>query len=145
MRSHLAQAIVPADALLPTVVQYAPSVGVAGVLVIIIIILVRREGRVERAHADALERQERLHTAALERLNTNHDAELTELNTKIRELRRDIDALDRQLSLEREARLGLSRRGVATLDVDTTTCTATIHYTDGTDEVKYITGGCDDG
>lgn len=132
------------DTLLPTIAQYAPSVGISGLLVVIIIILIRREGRVERTHADALDRQDRLHAAAVERLNRDHDAELAELNVKIRDLRRDIDALDRQLSLERTARLGLTRRGVAALDVDTTTCMATIHYTDGTDEVKHITGGCDD-
>lgn len=132
------------DTILPAVLQYAPSWGVGGLLVVIIVILIRRESRVEAAHAAALDRQDRLHAAAIERLNRDHDAELSELNVKIRDLRRDIDALDRQLSLERAARLGLSRRGVAALDVDTTTCTATIHYTDGTDEVRQISGGCDD-
>lgn len=132
------------DTILPTVLPYVPSWGVGGLLVIIIVILIRREARVETAHAAALDRQDRLHAASVERLNRDHDDELTELNVKIRDLRRDIDALDRQLSLERAARLGLSRRGVAALDVDTTTCTATIHYTDGTDEVKHISAGCDD-
>lgn len=132
------------DTILPAVLQYAPSWGVGGLLVVIIVILIRRESRVEAAHAAALDRQDRLHAAAIERLNRDHDAELSELNVKIRDLRRDIDALDRQLSLERTARLGLSRRGVVALDVNTDTCTATIHYTDGTDEVRQISGGCDD-
>jgi len=134
---------VPVPPVLPVVLQYAPSLGVGVVLLAVIIILIRREGRVEAAHAAALERQDRLQATAIERLNRDHDAELSELNVKIRDLRRDIDALDRQLSLERAARLGLTRRGVAALDVDTTTCTATIHYTDGTDEVKHISAGCD--
>jgi hypothetical protein len=124
------------------VLQAVPSWGVGGILVTYIVIMLRRESRVDASHAASLDRQARLHEAELERLNRDHDAELTELNDKIRELRRDIDALDRQLSLERTARLGLTRRGVAALDVDTTTCTATIHYTDGTDEVRHISGGC---
>lgn len=131
------------DKVLTAIAQASPSLGVFGVLVTVIVILVRREARVERAHAAALDRQDRLHAATLERLNRDHDAELGELNVKIRDLRRDIDALDRQLSLERAARLGLSRRGVATLDVDMETCTATVHYTDGTNEVKQVSSGCD--
>lgn len=132
------------NGVLTTVAQVAPSIGVFGVLVTIIVILVRREAHVDRAHADALDRQDRLHAATVDRLNRDHDAELAELQEKIRDLRRDIDALDRQLSLERAARLGLSRRGVAALDVDLDTCTATIHYTDGTDEVRRVSGGCGD-
>ena len=132
------------DKVLTAIVQASPSLGVFGVLITVIVILVRREARVERAHATALDRQDRLHAAALERLNRDHDAELSELNVKIRDLRRDIDALDRQLSLERNARLGLIRRGVTALDVDMETCTATVHYTDGTNEVKHVTHGCDD-
>jgi len=132
------------DTILPAVMQYAPGWGVGGLLIVIIVILIRREARVETAHAAALDRQDRLHALAIERLNRDHDTELSELNVKIRDLRRDIDSLDRQLSLERNARLGLSRRGVAALDVDLSTCTATIHYTDGTDEVKHVSGGCDD-
>lgn len=128
-----------------TVLQALPGAGVFGVLLAFIWLLVRREGRVDTAHVAALDRQERLHAATVERLNRDHDAELVELNDKIRELRRDIDALDRQLSLERTARLGLTRRGVAALDVDVDTCTAKIRYTDGTDEVKEITTGCVDG
>lgn len=133
------------DALLTTIAQASPSLGVFGVLVTVIVILVRREGRVEQAHVAALDRQDQVHVAAIERLNRDHDTELAELNVKIRDLRRDIDALDRQLSLERKARLGLIRRGVTALDVDMDTCTATVHYTDGTNEVKHVTRGCDDG
>jgi hypothetical protein len=134
---------VSVDTVLPAVLQYAPSWGVGGLLISIIVIMIRRESRVEVAHAAALDRQDRLHAATIERLNRDHDAELAELNVKIRDLRRDIDALDRQLSLERTTRLGLSRRGVASLDVNMDNCTATVHYTDGTDEVKHVSGGCD--
>jgi hypothetical protein len=129
---------------LVTLLQAVPNVGVAGVLLAIIWLLVRREGRVEAAHAASLERQSSQHEAELERLNRDHDAELTELNTKIRDLRRDLDALDRQLSLERAARLGLARRGVETLDLDLDACEVTIRYTDGTEETKPVSG-CEDG
>jgi hypothetical protein len=125
------------------IVQASPSLGVAGVLVTIIALLIRRETRVDASHASALDRQVRLHATEIERLNRDHDAELIELNTRIRELRRDLDELDRQLSAERAARLRLPRRGVAALDLDLDTCTVTVHYTDGTDEVRPVVGCAD--
>jgi hypothetical protein len=127
-----------------TVVQALPSAGVFGVLLAFIWLLVRREGRVEATHSAALEGQARQHAEELKRLNRDHDAELQELTTKIRDLRRDLDALDRQLSLERAARLGLARRGVETLDLDLDACEVTIRYTDGSEEVKPVSGCADD-
>lgn len=129
--------------LVTAIVEASPSLGVALVLVAVIVVLIRRESRVDASHAAALDRQARLHAAELERLNRDHDAELAELNARIRELRRDLDDLDRQLSAERAARLRLPRRGVSALDLDLDTCTVTVHYTDGTDEVRPVVG-CDD-
>lgn len=130
------------DPLLVALIQATPELGVVGLLVTFIIILIRREGRVELAHGAQLDRQSRQHEAELARLNRDHDAELVELTGKIRGLRVDLDALDRQLSAERAARLGLPRRGVDSLDLDLGTCTVTLHYTDGTAEVREVTG-CD--
>lgn len=98
------------DALLVAVVQAAPSVGVLGVLVTLIVILIRREARVEATHATTLDQQARLHAAELERLNRDHDAELLELQERIRELRREQSELYDHLGRERAARLELPPR-----------------------------------
>jgi uncharacterized protein YlxW (UPF0749 family) len=100
------------DALLAAILQAAPSWGVGGLLIAYVVILIRREARVDATHSTALERQDRLHAAELERLNRDHDAELAELNGKIRQLRTDLDDLDRLLSAQRKARLELPARVV---------------------------------
>lgn len=132
------------DAVLTAVLQAAPELSVAVVLLVFVWILLRREARLDRAHRDALDAQARLHAAELKRVNQAHDAELTELTGKIRDLRRDLDALDRQLSAERAARLGLPTRGVDTVDLDLDACKVTLRYTDGTREVRDVTGCVDD-
>lgn len=106
------------DALLAAVVQTAPSMGVSGVLMVLIFILLRREARVETTHATALDQQARLHATELERLNRDHDAELAELQERIRDLRREQDELYEHLAAERAARLELPARGVARRRVD---------------------------
>lgn len=98
------------DPLLTAIVQASPSLGVGGLLFTFIVILIRRESRVDASHASALDQQARLHVAELERLNRDHDAEVAELNAKIRDLRRDLDDLDHRLSVERAERLGLPTR-----------------------------------
>lgn len=95
------------DAFLTAVIQSAPSWGVGGLLISYIVILIRREAQVDQKHSAALDQRDRLHASELERLNRDHDAELAELNGKIRELRRDIDDLDQQISAQRRERLGI--------------------------------------
>ena len=95
------------DALLTAVIQSTPQMGVAGLLITYIVILIRREGRVDDKHSADLDQRDRLHASELERLNRDHDVELAELTAKIRELRRDIDDLDGQLRNNRRSRLGL--------------------------------------
>lgn len=131
------------DAVLAAVLQAAPELSVAVLLLVFIWILLRREARLDRSHRDSLDTQARLHAAELRRVNDAHDAEIVELTGKIRDLRRDLDALDRQLSAERAARLGLPRRGVDTVDLDLDTCKVTLRYTDGTREVRDVTGCVD--
>lgn len=109
------------DALLTTVLQLAPSWGVGGLLVTYIVILIRREARVDESHNASLTHQAQLHAAELERVNKAHDDEIVELNEKIQRLRSDIDDLDERLSAERAHRLGLParpRRLGATIDQD---------------------------
>lgn len=109
------------DAVLTAVLQSAPSWGVGGLLISYIVILIRREARVDASHAEALRAQADRHAAEidalsvrhaaeLERVNRDHDVEVAELNGKIRELRDDNNALDAQLSRDRAHRLGLPTR-----------------------------------
>lgn len=98
------------DALLTAVLQSAPSWGVGGLLITYIVILIRREARVDETHATSLQQQAQLHTAELERINRAHDEEIAELTQKIKDLRADVNELDAQLSEDRAHRLGLRPR-----------------------------------
>lgn len=95
------------DALLAAVLESAPSWGVGGLLVTYVVILIRRESRVDERHAAALDQLDRLHSASLERLQRDHDAEVVEHRAKIRDLRREVDDLDRALRAARAELLGL--------------------------------------
>lgn len=120
------------DALVTAVLQSAPSWGVGGLLITYIVILIRREARVDESHAAALEAQaqrhaaeidalNQRHAAELERVNRDHDVEVAEHQEKVRGLRLDIDDLDQRLSRERANRLGLPTRHLqlgTTLDQD---------------------------
>ena len=98
------------DALVTAVLQSAPSWGVGGLLITFIVVLIRREARVDENHVTTLNQQAQLHATELERVNRTHDAEIAELNQKIKQLRVDVNDLDEQLSAERAHRLGLPTR-----------------------------------
>lgn len=110
------------DALVTAVLQSAPSWGVGGLLVTYIVILIRREARVDESHGVALTRQAQLHTAELDRLNRDHDTELAELHARIKQQREELNSVYQELSEERARRLGLPSRRVGapprTLDDD---------------------------
>lgn len=100
------------DALLTAVLDSAPSWGVGGLLLSYVVILIRRESRVDERHAAAIDQLDRLHAASLERLQRDHDAELAELQSKIRDLRHEVDDLDRALRNARAELLGLPEPGL---------------------------------
>lgn len=109
------------DAFITAVLQSAPSWGVGGLLITYIVILIRREARVDESHIASLTHQAQLHSTELERINKAHDDEIAELTDKIRQLRSDLNDLDLHLSNERAHRLGLPprpRRLGATIDQD---------------------------
>lgn len=120
------------DAVLTAVLQSAPSWGVGGLLITFIVVLIRREARVDESHAQAIDAQaqrhaaeldalQQRHVAELERVNRDHDSELAELKVTIRDLRHDLNELDQAISSERASRLGLParhRRLGATIDQD---------------------------
>jgi Skp family chaperone for outer membrane proteins len=94
---------------LTAVVQSLPQMGVASGLMVVVVLLLRRESATEQRHA-----------AELRRINEAHDAELTEMRADIKELREAQNQLNRDLDAERARRrqsedeLAQARRGGAT-------------------------------
>lgn len=95
------------DALLAAVLDSAPSWGVGGLLLTYVVILIRREARVDERHSAALDQLDRLHASSLERIQRDHDAEVAELQRKIHDLRRELDDVDQALRAARAEILGL--------------------------------------
>jgi predicted nucleic acid-binding Zn-ribbon protein len=81
------------DAVLTTLIGAAPQLGGAGVLLLIIGLLLRREAQ-DRAD----------YRAELARLNAAHDDELHELRVEIKGLREQVAELHTKLDAERERR-----------------------------------------
>lgn len=92
------------DALVAALVSAAPQLGVAGVLLALLGLVIRREGQ-DRAdyRAQATAMSER-HASELTRLAAAHDTELTELRREIVGLRAQLDEVNRKLDAERERR-----------------------------------------
>lgn len=81
------------DAVLTAVLQSTPQLGIGGVLVVVIVLLLRREVSTEDRHA-----------SELRRVNEAHDAELRELRDDIQALRKQIGELQAAIDREREER-----------------------------------------
>ncbi len=81
------------DAVLTAVAQSAPQLGISGALVLVIVLLLRREASTETRHGTELERVMRA-----------HDAELAELRTDITNLRKQVADGHAALDLERDKR-----------------------------------------
>lgn len=97
------------DAVLTAAVQTLPQAGVAGVVIGVLWLLLRRESSTEERHA-----------AELKRINEAHDAELAEIRADIKELREALDKAHQALDEERARRrkieddLAEARRGGVT-------------------------------
>jgi hypothetical protein len=81
------------DAVLTTLIGAAPQLGGAGVLLLIIGLLLRRESQ-DRAD----------YRTELTRLSAAHDQELVELRAEIKGLREQVDELNSRLDQERAKR-----------------------------------------
>lgn len=81
------------DAVLTTLIGAAPQLGVAGVLLTLLALLMRRESQ-DRAD----------YRTELTRINGSHDEELSELRAEIKGLREQLDELNQKLDEERARR-----------------------------------------
>lgn len=99
------------DATVTAIIAAAPQLGVAGILLALIGLLMRRE---TQARADQLQERtdyraqiaemNRRHAEELARIHRDHDAELGELRTDIAGLRAQLDELNAKLDAERALR-----------------------------------------
>lgn len=92
------------DAIITAVVGAAPQLGVAGVLLVVLTLVLRREGQDRTDYREQLKAVNDRHTAEIARINASHDAELIELKNDIRDLRRQLDEVNEALDIERSRR-----------------------------------------
>lgn len=81
------------DVVLTAVIQSLPQVGIGSGLIVVLVLLLRRESSTEQRH-----------TAELARINTAHDAELSEMRAEMTELRNSVRKLNSDLDTERSRR-----------------------------------------
>jgi hypothetical protein len=92
------------DAIVTALIGAAPQLGVAGVLLALIGLLMRRETQLHgeyRARVTALTAS---YADELARINTAHDVELAELRADIAAMRAQLDDVNAKLDAERERR-----------------------------------------
>ncbi|MCO7195638.1 hypothetical protein [Pseudonocardia sp. McavD-2-B] len=81
------------DSVISALVGAAPQLGGAGVLVVVLGLLIRREAQTNERHA-----------SELTRVSTAHQAELSALRAEIAALREQVSGLNEMLDAERRAR-----------------------------------------
>jgi len=92
------------DAVLTSLIGAAPQLGVAGVLLTLLALLMRREAQDRADYRTQIAELSTRHAAELARINTDHDAELAELRKEIQGLRTQLDEMNRKLDEERAKR-----------------------------------------
>ena len=85
----------------------APQLGVAGVLLVLLGMVIRREGQDRSDNRATITDLVTRHAAELARINGAHDAELAELRTEIAGLRVQLSEVNRKLDAERDRRRAL--------------------------------------
>lgn len=92
------------DSLLPALLNAAPQLGVAGLLLLILAVVLKSSAQDRLDYRTELAAAADRHAAEMKRKDSDHDAELAELRADIRELRKKVDDQQSELDLEREAR-----------------------------------------
>jgi predicted metalloprotease len=83
------------DTLLPSVLGAVPQLGGAGLLVVIVVLLLRREGA-------ELTRVRTAHDTEMERTRKAHDEDLAEKNEEIDRLQRRLRSADEEIDVLRQ-------------------------------------------
>ena len=92
------------DAVLTSLIQAAPQLGVGGVLLTLLALLMRRESQDRADYRTQIAELATRHAAELARINTSHDEELVELRKEIAGLRQQLDEMNTKLDDERKRR-----------------------------------------
>jgi Skp family chaperone for outer membrane proteins len=92
------------DAVITTLIGAAPQLGVAGVLLTLLALLMRRESQDRADYRTQVAELATRHAAELARINGDHDTELAELRKEIQGLRTQLDDMNRKLDEERAKR-----------------------------------------
>ncbi len=104
------------DAVLTTLIGAAPQLGVAGVLLALLGLVIRREGQDRTDNRATIAALVTRHDGELARITTSHDAELAELRTEIAGLRRALAEVNAKLDAERDRRRAAEDSATSTLD-----------------------------
>ncbi len=104
------------DAVLTTLIGAAPQLGVAGILLALLGLVIRREGQDRTDSRATIAALVSRHDGELARISTAHDAELAELRTEIAGLRRQLDEVNAKLDAERERRRAAEDSAMSRLD-----------------------------
>lgn len=92
------------DAILPALFSAAPQLGVAGLLLVILVLVMRREASDRADYRAALEVAAKRHDEEVDRMRKAHDAEIAELKADVALLEQKVAELQARLDQEREAR-----------------------------------------
>lgn len=92
------------DAVLTSLIGAAPQLGVAGVLLALLGLVIRREGQDRTDNRATIAALVARHDGELTRITASHDAELAELRTEIAGLRRQLAEVNAKLDEERDRR-----------------------------------------
>ncbi len=104
------------DAVLTTLIGAAPQLGVAGILLALLTLVIRREGQDRTDTRATIAALVSRHDGELARITTAHDAELAELRTEIAGLRRQLAEVNAKLDEERERRRVAEDSALSRLD-----------------------------
>ena len=92
------------DAVVTTLIGAAPQLGVAGILLALLGLVVRRESQDRTDYRAQLADIVARHASELTRINGSHDAELAELRQEIAGLRTQLAEVNAKLDAERDRR-----------------------------------------
>ncbi len=92
------------DAVLTTLIGAAPQLGVAGVLLALLALVLRRESQDRTDYRAQLADTVARHATELTRINTSHDEELAELRKEIAGLRAQLTEVNAKFDAERDRR-----------------------------------------
>lgn len=104
------------DAVVTTLIGAAPQLGVAGILLTLLALVIRREGQDRTDNRATIAELVARHAGELTRINGSHDEELAELRREIAGLRAQLAEVNQKLDEERDRRRNAEDSAMSRLD-----------------------------